>query len=120
MIKGSPLPFSIYMDINLREIKDIRDALNSIDVSLQLLASERNNERRTTGFVSKKIICQRLNIPGVALDKLIHQGLATGGKSGLVEGTHFCKLDPEERNSSKFLYDVHTIIHSAWSNFKNV
>jgi len=120
VIKGSPLSFFINMDTALREIKEIRDALNNIDVSLQLLASSKTERQRTTAFVSKKVVCQRLNIPGVALDKLIHQGLVTGGESGLVEGTHFCKLDPDERNSSKFLYDVHSIIQSAWSNFKNV
>jgi len=115
----SPL-FFINMNTTLREIKDIRDALKSIDISLQLLAANKNGDTRTTAFVSKKTVCQRLNIPSIALDKLIHQGLASGGKSGLVEGTHFCKLDPEDRNSSKFLFDIQAIIRSAWSNFKNV
>jgi len=107
------------MDTALREIKQIRDALNSIDVSLQLLASTRDNQQRTTAFVSKKVICQRLNIPAVALDKLIYQGITSGGKSGLVEGLHYCKTDPNERNSSKFLYDPHAVINSAWKNFQN-
>jgi len=104
----------------IREIKDIRDALNNIDVSLQLLVAKSDEGRRTTGFVSKKVVGQRLNIPSVAVDKLIHQGIASGGKTGLVEGTHFCKLDPAEQNSSKFLFDIHAVINSAWSNFKNV
>jgi hypothetical protein len=45
------------------------------------------------------------SVPTVALDKLIHQGLASGGDYGIIEGKHFCRLDPNERNSSKFLYD---------------
>ena len=108
------------MDTSLREIKAIRDSLAGIDISLQLLAAQRDKEHRTTAFLSKRAMCQRLNIPAVALDRLIHQGIASGGKSGLVEGKHFCKLDPEERNSSKFLYDPHAIINSAWSNFQHV
>ena len=103
----------------LREIKDIRDAINSIDVSLQLLSTKRG-ARRTTAFVSKKVMCQRLNIPSVTLDKLIHQGIASGGATGLVEGIHYCKVDPNERNSSKFLFDLLVVIDSAWKNFKNV
>jgi hypothetical protein len=105
------------MDIQ-RELKEIMIALESIDVSLQLIANKSNN--RTTAFVSKRVICQRLSIPSVALDKLIHQGLASGGDYGIIEGKHFCKLDPDERNSSKFLYDPYAILNSAWENFKNV
>lgn len=107
------------MDSTLREIKEIRNALQSIDTSLQIIASDNTNNRRTTAFVSKKIICQRLNIPAIALDKLIYQGITSGGKSGLVEGLHFCKIDPTEQNSSKFLYDPQAVIHSAWCNFQN-
>ena len=102
----------------LKDLKEIKETLASIDVSLQLLANK--SRKRTTCFVNKRTICQRLNIPAVTLDKLIHQGLASGGKSGLVEGVHYCKVDPEERNSSKFLYDPYSILNSAWSNFKNV
>lgn len=109
------------MDTTSREIKEILKALNSIDVSLQLIAASNDkDDRRTTAFVSKKVICQRLNIPAVALDKLIFQGIATQGESGLTEGIHYCKLDPNERNSSKFLFDAQAIIQSAWKNFKNV
>ena len=107
------------MDTHIKDIKDISNALASIDVSLQLLVASKN-DKRTTAFVSKKIICQRLSIPAVTLDKLIHQGLVSNGNYGLAEGKHFCKLDPEERNSSKFLYDPHAITQSAWENFKNV
>jgi hypothetical protein len=94
------------MDI-IKEIKQIKVAVESIDVSLQLLASENTGARRTSGFVSKRVVAQRLNIP------------SSDGKTGLVEGIHFCKIDPVEKNSSKFLYDIHSIIHSAWNNFKN-
>ena len=104
------------MDI-LKDLKEIKETLASIDVSLQLLANK--SEKRTTCFVNKRTICHRLNIPSVALDKLIHQGFVSGGKSGLVEGLHYCKVDPTEKNSSKFLYDPHKILESAWENFKN-
>jgi hypothetical protein len=106
------------MDIT-REIKDIRDALNSIEASLQLLVAQKGG-KITSAFVSKKIVSQRLNVPAVTIDKLIHQGIASKGESGLVEGRHFCKTDPTERNSSKFLYDIHAITQAAWSNFTYV
>lgn len=102
-----------------KEIKDIRDALNSIDTSLQLLVAQKDG-KVTTAFVSKKVISQRLNIPSVTIDKLIHQGIVSQGESGLVEGKHYCKVDPSERNSSKFLYDPHAILQAAWSNFSYV
>ena len=106
------------MDIT-REIKDIRDALNSIETSLQVLVAQKEG-KITSAFVSKKVISQRLNVPAVTVDKLIHQGIASGGDSGLVEGKHYCKVDPTERNSSKFLYDLHAIMQAAWSNFTYV
>lgn len=106
------------MDIT-REIKDIRDALSSIETSLQLLVAQKEG-KVTSAFVSKKVISQRLNVPAVTVDKLIHQGIASGGDSGLVEGKHYCKVDPTERNSSKFLYDLHAIMQAAWSNFTYV
>jgi len=104
------------MDI-LKDLKEIKETLASIDVSLQMLANK--SEKRTTCFVNKRTICHRLNIPAVTLDKLIHQGIVSGGKSGLVEGLHYCKVDPEEKNSSKFLFDPCKILDAAWSNFKN-
>jgi len=108
------------MDQTLKELKAIRDALASIDTSLQILAAYRGEQRRTTAFVSKRVVSQRLNIPSVAVDKLIHQGFASGGESGLVEGRHFCKIDPGDTNTSKFLFDINAIIESAWNSFKNV
>ena len=107
------------MDESLRQLKAIQKALDSIDTSLQLLVAQKDG-KITTAFVSKKVISQRLNVPAVTIDKLIHQGIASGGKSGLVESVHYCKVDPDERNSAKFLFDPHAIVQSAWSNFKNV
>ena len=106
------------MDENFRQLKAIQKSLESIDTSLQLLVAQKDG-KRTTAFVSKKVISQRLNVPAVTIDKLIHQGIVSGGKSGLVEGKHYCKVDPEERNPSKFLFDSHAIIQAAWSNFQN-
>ena len=77
-------------------------------------------KKETKAFVNKRTICQRLNVPAVTLDKLIYQGIVSKGESGLVEGLHFCKADPEETNSSKFLYDQQVIMSSAWKNFQNV
>ena len=101
----------------LKDLKEIKEILASIDVSLQLLANK--SEKRTTCFVNKRTICHRLNIPAVTLDKLIHQGIVSGGKSGLVEGLHYCRMSPEEKNSSKFLYDPYAILAAAWRTFKN-
>mgnify|MGYP006908358103 CR=1 FL=1 len=98
--------------------REISDSLNSIDASLQMLAFK--GDRETKAFVSKRTICQRLNVPAVTLDKLIYQGITSNGESGLVEGLHYCKVDPGESNSSKFLYDAQGILSSAWNNFKNV
>lgn len=102
-----------------KELKSIVDTLESIDVSLQLIACK-SDTKRTSAFVSKRVISKRLSMPSVAIDKLIHQGIISKGQSGLVEGKHYCKLDPRETNSSRFLYDPLAIIHSAWSNFQNV
>ena len=102
-----------------KNLRDIADTLASVDASLQSLAY-RGEDKITQSFVNKKTICHRLSVPSVAVDKLIHQGIASGGKSGLVEGVHYCKIDPEERNSSKFLYDAHRVMNSAWTNFQSV
>jgi len=101
-----------------KTLKDIGYTLESIDSSLQELAN--SDKKLTAAFVSKRTICTRLNVPSVTLDKLIHQGVVSGGDSGLVEGVHFCRVDPNERNSSKFLYDPRRILDSAWKSFKNV
>jgi len=100
-----------------KSLKEISIALTNIDISLQLLSAGRR-QRRTTAFVNKKAVAERLGVPSVTIDKLIYQGLASGGKSGLVEGKHYTKVDPSDNNSTKFLYDVHEILQAAWSNFK--
>lgn len=101
----------------IKTLKEISIALTNIDISLQLLSSDKR--RRTTAFVNKKAVAQRLGVPSVAVDKLIYQGVASNGKSGLVEGKHYTKLDPDDNNPAKFLYDVHEILQSAWNNFQN-
>ena len=108
------------MDITqlTKQLRDIADTLESIDASLQSISQ--TDAKETRAFVSKRTICSRLNIPSVALDKLIHQGVASQGDNGLVEGVHFCRTDPTERNSSKFLYDSQRILDSAWKSFQNV
>ena len=99
-----------------KEIKQISEILSSIDVSLMQIANK--GSKRTTAFVNKKMVSQRLGVPAVAIDKLIYQGVTSQGSSGLIEGIHYTKLSPEENNPSKFLYDVHEILKAAWSNFK--
>ena len=98
-------------------LKDILGTLQSIDVSLQAVAN--TDSSRTASFVSKKIMCQRLSIPSVALDKLIIEGRASGGRTGLIEGVHYCRLDPDENNSSKFLFDPSKILEAAWKSFRH-
>ena len=110
------LPTEMFSESIKKEIKLITDLLSSIDVSLQMMANKHN--RRTTAFVNRKTIAQRLGVPTVTIDKLIFQGLSSKGASGLIEGKHYCKLDPQENNSSKFLYDPYEILQAAWSNFK--
>ena len=110
------LPTEMFSESIKKEIKLITDLLSSIDVSLQMMANKHN--RRTTAFVNRKTIAQRLGVPTVTIDKLIFQGISSKGASGLIEGKHYCKLDPQENNSSKFLYDPYEILQAAWSNFK--
>jgi len=107
------------MNEHLTHLKNIQKALESIDISLQILVAQKDG-KITSAFVSKKTVSQRLNVPSVTIDKLIHQGIVSGGESGLVESRHYCKTDPSERNSSKFLYDINAIMQAAWSNFTYV
>jgi hypothetical protein len=51
------------MDQTLKKLKEIKQALTSIDISLQLLVSQKEG-KVTSAFVSKKVISQRLNVPG--------------------------------------------------------
>jgi len=98
--------------------KEIEKILRSIDVSLQIIASK-NSAGSTTAFVDKKTIASRLGVPLVTIDKLIHQGLVSKGKSGLVHQRHYAKLDPAESNTANFLYDAGKILEDAWNSFKD-
>jgi hypothetical protein len=103
------------MEIESRELLSL---LQSIDVSLQILAQNKTKAAKTV-FVSKKVIASRLGVPPVTIDKLIYQGITSGGKSGLVELRHYCKLDPTEQNTSNFLFDPVQITTDAWASFTN-
>lgn len=98
--------------------KDLIDILRNIDTSLQIIANS-NSANVTTAFVSKKAVAARLGVPPVTIDKLIHQGLTSKGTSGLVEGRHYCKLDPNESNTSNFLFDSAKVLQDAWTSFTN-
>jgi hypothetical protein len=90
--------------------------LRSIDTSLQMLANSKN-EGVTTAFITKRALAERLGVPSIKIDKLLHQGILSGGESGLVEGRHYCKLDPAENNPSNYLYDSAKVLSDAWNNF---
>jgi len=90
--------------------------LRSIDTSLQMLANSKN-DGLTTAFITKRALAERLGVPSIKIDKLIHQGILSGGESGLVEGKHYCKLDPAENNPSNYLYDSARVLSDAWNNF---
>jgi len=96
--------------------KEIVDVLRNIDTSLQIIANQGNADV-TTAFVNKKAVAARLGVSPVTIDKLIHQGITSQGKSGLVEGRHFCKLDPTETNTSNFLFDSAKVLKDAWTSF---
>ena len=96
--------------------KEIVDILRNIDTSLQILANS-NSANITTAFVNKKAVAARLGVAPVTIDKLIHQGITSNGKSGLVEGRHYCKLDPSETNTSNFLFDSAKVLQDAWTSF---
>ena len=98
--------------------KELFDILRSIDVSLQQLASAKSGNT-TTAFVNRKTVAARLGVSTAKIDALIHQGRMSNGKNGLVEGIHYCKLNPTDDNTAAFLYDVAKILASAWTSFKN-
>ncbi len=70
-------------------------------------------------FCREKDLATYLAVKPVTIDKLIHQGLVSGGTSGIVEGRHYCRLDPRDNNSSNFLFDATRVMADAWSNFSN-
>ncbi len=98
--------------------KETLDILRSIDISLQQIANSRAG-RTTTAFINRKSLALRLGVPVVAIDRLVHQGLVSNGKSGLVEGRHYCKLQPSDSNTNSFLYDAAKVLEDAWANFKD-
>ena len=95
---------------------EISKILRSIDTSLQIIANSKSGGV-TTAFITKRALAERLGVPSIKVDKLIHQGIVSGGSSGLVEGRHFCKLDPEDNNPSNYLYDSAKVLADAWKNF---
>lgn len=101
-----------------RELKKLTEVLTNIDTSLQILSNAKAGGI-TTAFVNKRAIASRLNVAPVVVDKLVHTGIASGGTAGLVEGVHYCKLDPTETNTSAFLFDAAKVLEAAWQNFAN-
>ena len=115
---GRP-PYYFLMTPDLsKDFKKFIDVLTNIDTSLQIISNAKAS-KVTTAFVSKKAVAARLNVAPVVIDKLIHTGIASGGTAGLVEGIHYCKLDPSETNTSAFLFDATKVMESAWQNFAN-
>jgi len=53
-----------------KSLKEISTALTNIDISLQLLSADKH-QRRTTAFVNRKAVAERLGVPSVTIDKLI-------------------------------------------------
>jgi hypothetical protein len=96
--------------------KEIIDLLRNIDTSLQIIANS-NSGNLTTSFINKKAIASRLGVAPVTIDKLIFQGVTSKGQSGLVEGRHYCRLDPTDSNTSNFLFDSAKVLQDAWTSF---
>jgi hypothetical protein len=102
----------------MEPFKNLEKILRSIDLSLQIIANK-EIKHRTTAFVDKKSIASKLGVPPVTIDKLIHQGITSEGRSGFVLGRHYTKLDAAETNTSNFLYDAVKILQDAWCSFKD-
>ena len=98
--------------------KDITQILRNIDTSLQIIANSQAGGV-TTAFINRKALAARLGVQPIAIDKLVYQGITSAGKSGLVEGRHYCKLDPEEINISNFLFDSDKVMSDAWKSFSD-
>ena len=99
------------------QTKEVEKLLASIDASLQVLANSKGGGR-ATAFVSKKTLAQKLSLPGVRVDILIHLGLTSGGTQGLVEGRHYTRISDMDDNPSQWLYDLNKCLEDAWLNFK--
>jgi len=113
---GSNLPAHINMLSKPLDSIELTKILRSIDTSLQVLANSKSGYL-TTAFITKRALAERLGVPSVKIDKLIFQGILSQGESGLVEGRHYCKLDPEENNPNNYLYDCAKVLTDAWNNF---
>tara|TARA_Y100001963_G_C6766381_1_gene442503 strand:+ start:568 stop:912 length:345 start_codon:yes stop_codon:yes gene_type:complete len=98
--------------------KELLDILRNIETNLQIIANSRAGNK-TTAFINRKSLAARLGVQPITIDKLVYQGLTSQGTSGLVEGRHYCKLDPEETNISNFLFDSVKVLNDAWSSFSN-
>jgi len=96
--------------------KDLLQILRNIDASLMIIANS-SSGGVTTAFVNKKTVAARLGVQPVVIDKLVYQGITSKGESGLVEGRHYCKLDPAETNISNFLFDSAKVLSDAWNSF---
>ena len=98
--------------------KEVEKLLASIDASLQVLANSKGGGR-PTAFVSKKTLAQKLSLPSVRVDILIHLGLCSGGTQGLVEGRHYTRISDKDDRPNEWLYDLNRCLEDAWSNFKD-
>lgn len=98
--------------------KDITQLLQSIDISLKIIAS-RQNDGVPSVLVTKKQVAEALGVKPVTVDKLVYQGIVSKGTSGLVERVHYCKLDPDERNISNYRFNLARILTDAWGSFTN-
>lgn len=99
-------------------LKEITTVLQSIDLSLKVIAS-RQNDNVPAVLVTKKQVADALGVKPVTVDKLVYQGIVSKGASGLVERIHYCKLDPNERNISNYRFNLARILVDAWSSFSN-
>jgi hypothetical protein len=99
-------------------LKEITTVLQSIDLSLKIIAS-RQNENVPSVLVNKKQVADALGVKPVTIDKLVYQGIVSKGTSGLVERIHYCKLDPDERNISNYRFNLARILVDAWGSFSN-
>jgi hypothetical protein len=98
--------------------KEAITVLQSIDLSLKVIAS-RQNENAPAVLVTKKQVADALGVKPVTVDKLVYQGIVSKGTSGLVERIHYCKLDPNERNTSNYRFNLARILVDAWNSFSN-
>ncbi len=97
---------------------DFLTTLRSIDLSLKIIAGSKDTLTPTV-LISRSEVCELLGVTATTVDKLIHQGIVSGGYSGLVERRHYCKLTPEETNTARFKFNPTTVVRDAWQSFTN-